>query len=84
VDTLNALDTLGFTLPTPAYLIGMVLFSIVGLAAYRYGKKTSRTMTRWIGLALMLYPYAVSETWLLYVVGGALCAGIYWDHQQGN
>jgi hypothetical protein len=84
VGDLSNLSALGITLPTPAYLVGMVLFSIVGLAAYRYGKKTSRTTTRWIGLALMLYPYAVSETWLLYVVGGALCAGIYWDHQHGN
>ena len=27
----------------------------------------------------MFYPYAVSQTWLLYVVGVVLCAGIYID-----
>jgi len=28
-------------------------------------------------VALMLYPYAISETWLLYAVGTALCVGVY-------
>jgi hypothetical protein len=32
---------------------------------------------KWIGIALMLYPYAVSDTLLLYAVGGVLCAGLY-------
>ena len=27
----------------------------------------------------MLYPYAVAQTWLLYLVGIALCAGILID-----
>jgi hypothetical protein len=27
----------------------------------------------------MLYPYAVPWTWLLYVVGIALCAGVFID-----
>ena len=25
----------------------------------------------------MLYPYAVSETWMLYAIGAALCAALY-------
>jgi hypothetical protein len=25
----------------------------------------------------MLYPYAISTTWLLYAVGAALCIGAY-------
>lgn len=78
MDDLNALQSLGFTLPTPAYLVGMILFGVIGFAAYRYGKKTSHAKVKWIGVALMLYPYAVSDTWLLYVVGGGLCAGLYW------
>jgi hypothetical protein len=32
-----------------------------------------------LGIALMLYPYVVSQTWLMYVVGVALCAGVYFD-----
>jgi len=76
-DNLAALEALGIALPTPAYLIGAVIFGIVGYVAYRYGKKMSLQVTKWIGIALMLYPYAVSATWLLYVVGVGLCVGAY-------
>ena len=77
MDELKALETMGFTLPSPTYLFGAILFGILGYAAYRYGKKTSNQPTKWIGVALMLYPYAISETWLLYAVGISLCIGIY-------
>lgn len=77
MDELKVIESLGFTLPGPAYIAGAILFSIVGYAAYRYGKKASLVTFKWIGVALMLYPYAISETWLLYVVGAGLCAGLY-------
>ena len=77
MEELKMLETLGFELPSPAYLFGLVLFGIIGYAAYRYGKKASLLTFKWIGVALMLYPYAVSETWLLYVVGMVLCVGLY-------
>ncbi len=79
MDDLNALQTLGFTLPSPAYLMGAILFGIIGFAAYRYGKKASLQATKWIGVALMLYPYVISATWLLYAVGTALCVGLYFS-----
>lgn len=69
---------MGFTLPTPAYLIGAILFGFIGLAAYRYGKKIEHPITKWIGFTLMVYPYAISETWQMYAVGAALCVGLYW------
>ena len=77
MDEQNAMGALGFSLPSPAYLFGMVFFGILGFAAYRYGKKTEAAMTKWLGVALMLYPYAVSETWMLYAIGSALCIAIY-------
>ena len=76
-DTLTTLELMGFTLPSRAYLIGAILFSIIGYAGYRYAKKTSLQTTKWIGIALMLYPYAISETWLMYIVGVGLCIGLY-------
>ena len=76
-DNLAALDALGFTLPSTAYIIGAVIFGIVGFVAYRYGKKMSLPATKWIGIALMLYPYVISATWLLYVAGAGLCFGAY-------
>jgi hypothetical protein len=79
VDDLTALQSLGFTLPSPAYIFGAVVFGLAGIAAYRYGKKAARARTKWLGVALMLYPYAISATWLLYVVGAALCVAVYLD-----
>lgn len=82
MEELNSLQTLGLTLPTPAYLFGAIIFGLLGLAGYRYGKLHARPYVRWLGVALMLYPYAISETWLLYVTGLVLCGAIYWfrDH----
>jgi len=77
MDELNALAGMGLVLPTPAYIFGAILFGLVGFAAYRYGKRTSHPKVKWIGVALMLYPYAISGTAMLYVVGAALCFGMY-------
>ena len=78
MDTLEALQSTGFTLPSPAYLFGAFLFGIIGFAAYRYGNKASNPIVRWLGLALMVYPYFISQTWLLYVLGAGLCFVMYW------
>ncbi|OYY92945.1 MAG: hypothetical protein B7Y41_13545 [Hydrogenophilales bacterium 28-61-23] len=77
MDALNSLSSLGLVLPSPAYLFGLILFGITGYAAYRYGNKTALAKPKWIGIALMLFPYAVSETWLLYAIGAGLCVALY-------
>jgi len=77
MDEPNTLSGMGLVLPTPAYIFGAILFGVIGFAAYRYGKRTSRPKVKWTGVALMLYPYAVSGTAMLYVVGVALCLGLY-------
>lgn len=82
MDELKALEALGFTMPSPSYLVGAILFSIIGYAAYRYGKKTSVGTTKWMGIALMLYPYAIAETWQLYAVGVCLCVGVYYSSRR--
>jgi phosphate/sulfate permease len=79
MDELSALKSLGLELPSPAYIFGAIVFGLVGLVAFRRGRKSGRRATLWIGVALMLYPYAVSPTWLLYAVGIALCAGLWLD-----
>jgi hypothetical protein len=65
-----------------SHTFGAVLFGITGYAAYRYGKKASLPTTKWIGIALMLYPYAISRTWLLYAVCIGLCIGVYVSSRQ--
>ncbi len=78
MDQLDTLSSLGITLPTPAYLAGSLLFGVIGMVAYYYGKRTDLPVTRWLGVALMLYPYLVSDTLALYAVGSALCAAAWW------
>ena len=77
MDELKAVESLGLTLPSPAYIVGALLFGIIGIAAYRYGKKAGLAAPKWIGVALMLYPYGVSETWVLYAIGAGLCVALY-------
>lgn len=76
---LSGLRSFGFTLPGPAYLVGLLLFSLIGLAAFRYGHRTGRQTTKWLGIGLMVYPYAVTQPWQLYAVGALLCAGVWFD-----
>lgn len=79
MNDLAALQTLGLELPSPAYIFGAIVFGVIGLIAFRRGRKSGRRRTLWLGVALMFYPYAVSSTWLLYAVGAALCAGVVLD-----
>ena len=81
MDELNPLASLGLVLPSPAYMAGAILFGLIGYAAFRRGRKTSTASLTWTGVALMLYPYAVPQTWLLWLVGAGLCGWLYlkWD-----
>ena len=62
---------------SPAALFGSILFGAIGLAAFIYGKKMVLWKPMVIGVVLMAYPYFISETWMLYSVGIALCLGLY-------
>jgi hypothetical protein len=77
MDQLNALQSMGLELPSAAYIAGAILFGIVGMVAYYYGKRRSLPRPKWIGVGLMLYPYVISATWQLYL-GGILCAALYY------
>lgn len=77
MNDLKQLETLGLVLPSPAYIFGAILFGIIGYVAFRRGRKTSSAALTWTGVALMLYPYAVSQTWMLWVLGVALCGWVY-------
>lgn len=77
MNELNALASAGLVLPSPAYLAGAILFGLIGYVAFRRGRKTSTASLTWTGVALMLYPYAVPQTWLLWLVGAGLCGWLY-------
>ncbi len=77
MNDLSSLGALGLVLPSPAYLVGSILFGILGYVVFRRGRKTSTPTLTWTGLALMLYPYVVSQTWLLWLLGAAMCGWAY-------
>ncbi len=81
LDPLNTLHSLGFEWPSPAYIFGAIVFGLVGIAAFRYGRKAGKPVTIGLGVALMLYPYVISRTWLMYLVGVALCMGLFFDRR---
>jgi hypothetical protein len=64
-------------MPTPASLFGIIVFSGIGFAMFNYGRKQAAWRPAAIGAVMMVYPYFVDRTWLLYAVGLGLCAALY-------
>lgn len=58
-------------------IIVVVFFSLVGLAAFSYGKKNAEARPMLLGAALMVYSYFVSNAWLSLLVGGVLTALLF-------
>ena len=77
MDTLAQLQAMGLTLPSPAYIWGAVLFGLLGYAAWRRGRMLGRPSLTWGGVALMVYPYAVESTLLLWLLGAGLSAWLF-------
>ena len=77
MDEIKKLESLGLVLPSPLYIIGAILFGIIGYVAFKRGRKTTSSMLNWTGVTLMVYPYAVSQTWLLWLIGVCLCGFVY-------
>ena len=50
-----------------------VIAGAVGLGYFVYGKKQGKLVPLISGIALMVYPYFVSNPWLLLGIGLALC-----------
>ena len=77
MNELRQLESLRRVLPTPLYMVGAVLFGILGYIAFRRGRKTAKRTLIWTGIVMMLFPYLVPETWLLWLLGVVLCVWAY-------
>jgi hypothetical protein len=71
------LHAFGVELPSPWFIAGAIAFGIVGMVGWYHGKRKALQKPKWIGVALMFYPYATPQTWLLYLVGAALSVWLY-------
>lgn len=59
---------------TQASILWGLLFGSIGLGFFIYGKRQGVLMPLICGVALMIYPYFLSNTWLLLGIGIALMA----------
>ncbi len=66
-----------FDLPPPGDLLAMLIFSIVGLIAFRSGKREFQPARLCIGMALMVYPYFIPRGFWLWATGIALSGSLY-------
>jgi len=64
-------------MPSPAALFALILFGLIGTVALMYGKRMQEWKPMVIGAVMVIYPYFVSQTWLIYVIGCALCVALY-------
>jgi hypothetical protein len=58
-------------------IAGYIIFGAIGFVAFVYGKKNKFWRPMIIGIALMAYPYFFSGTLVIYLVGIALTAALY-------
>lgn len=59
-----------------AWLIWASLFSLIGFAVFRYGRRQQRGVATVVGIALMAYPSFVSSNVLLVGIGALLIGGL--------
>lgn len=60
-----------------AVLFWGLLFGSIGFGFFVYGRKQSSTVPLVTGLILMIFPYFVSNTFLLVAIGLVLVAAPY-------
>ena len=53
------------------------IFGAIGFVAFVYGKRMTKWRTMIIGIVLIAYPYFISATWVIYVIGIILTAALY-------
>jgi hypothetical protein len=58
-------------------LIGGIIFGAIGFVAFTYGKKMGSWKPMAIGALLLVFPYFVADTKMLYIIGGGLTAALY-------
>ena len=73
-------NALGFAMPSMGYIVGAVVFSIIGYAIYRLGRRTKNIYLALLGVGLMLFTYVITDTFLVYSIGAGLCVAAWAAH----
>jgi len=64
----------GCDMTDTAQLMWSMLFGAVGMGLFIYGKKQRAAIPLLAGMALLVFPYFVSNLYLLLIIGAALTA----------
>jgi hypothetical protein len=60
-----------------ANLIGGFVFGSIGFVAFIYGKRMNLWKPMFLGIALMVYPYFISDDLLMIAIGAVGTAGLF-------
>jgi len=64
-------------MPSPEALFGAIVFGAIGMASFINGKRQSLWVPMALGIALIGFPYLVTDTVPLFLVGSLLTAAAY-------
>lgn len=67
----------GFQLPEPLALVGMVMFSLLGMWAIKEGRREANIKQLLLGIALVGYSYLTPEAWQVWLVGVVLTFAVF-------
>ena len=64
---------------TTGHIAAWVLFGLIGMATFGYGRKQANFKAMIIGAVLMMYPYVVTDAIALWAVGFGLCGYLFFS-----
>lgn len=64
-------------LPSPLALIGMILFSTLGMWAIKDGRRNPNIKVLLLGFVLALYSYFTPEAWQVWAIGAGLTVAVF-------
>lgn len=73
----NGGETGGFQLPEPLAVVGMVIFSLLGIWAIKEGRREANIKQLLLGIGLVGYSYFTSEVWLVWLIGVVLSVAVF-------
>ncbi|MGA0899720.1 MAG: amino acid transport protein [Luteolibacter sp.] len=65
----------------PYNLLAGLIFGTIGWGAFIYGRRLELDKPKFIGVALIIYPYLISHHILVWVLGVAL-VGLIWVYRH--
>ncbi|MEI8037629.1 MAG: hypothetical protein WCJ14_04490 [Verrucomicrobiota bacterium] len=75
-------DTQSFLNFNPYNILAGLVFGTIGWGAFSYGKRLDLWQPRAIGVAMMVYPYLISNAWLLWGAGFGLMVVLWFFHHE--